>query len=146
VTNLATFRAQRVVIVKRPQSGIWTVRVAGQGVAAVAVQAQSPLGIGHIEFAPAQTTTSATFRALPEFGVENVLRMRISGQLAPVRASLVSGIDEPLGTLTLSAGDTEGAYLSRFAPSSEGFRVVIVGESGGFAVQRMYAPLFTPLH
>jgi hypothetical protein len=142
VTDVSGLRAQRLVIVRRPQPGIWTVRVAGRGVAGVIVQARSPVGIAHLEFAPAQATT---FTALPTFGVENALRMQISGQLAQFQASLVSGVDVPLGSLTVSAGDTEATYVSRFTPSSEGFRVMIVGKDDrGFAVQRMYAPLFTP--
>jgi len=143
VTDVTGFRAQRLVIVRRPQPGIWTVRVAGRGVAGVIVQARSPLGIATLEFAPAQGTT---FTALPTFGVENALRMQMTGHLARFQASLVSGVDVPLGPLPVSAGDTEASYVSRFTPSSEGFRVMIVGEdAGGFAVQRMYAPLFTPL-
>lgn len=143
VTHVTGFRAQRLVIVRRPQPGIWTVRVAGRGVAGVIVQARSPLGIATLEFAPAQGTT---FTALPTFGVENALRMQMTGHLARFQASLVSGVDVPLGPLPVSAGDTEASYVSRFTPSSEGFRVMIVGEDAeGFAVQRMYAPLFTPL-
>ena len=142
VTDLAGFRAERMVIVKRPQPGVWTIRVAGQGVAGVAVQARSPLGVAHVAFAPAQ---NQTFTALPAFNAENVLRMRVSGQVDQLRASIVSGVDVPLGPLPLSPGDAEGTYLSRFTPSAGGFRVMIVGTHQGFAVQRMYAPLFTPL-
>jgi len=142
VTDVTGFRAQRLVIVRRPQPGIWTVRVAGRGVAGVIVQARSPLGIATLEFAPAQGTT---FTALPTFGVENALRMQMTGHLARFQASLVSGVDVPLGPLPVSAGDTEASYVSRFTPSSEGFRVMIVGEDAeGFAVQRMYAPLLLP--
>jgi hypothetical protein len=143
VTDVSGFRAQRMVIVRHPQAGVWTVRVAGRGVAGVIAQARSPLGIANLEFAPAQGTT---FTALPTFGVENALRMRISGQLAQFQASLVSGVDALLGALPISAGDSEATYVSRFTPNSEGFRVMIVGkDSDGFAVQRIYAPLFTPL-
>jgi hypothetical protein len=143
VTSLSGFRAQRLVMVKRPQPGMWTVRVAGRGVAAVIVQARSPVGIANLEFAPAEGTT---FSALPTFGVENALRMQVTGELAQFQASLVSGVDASLGSLALSAGDTDASYLSRFTPSSEGFRVMILGKDAqGFAVQRMYAPLFTPL-
>jgi hypothetical protein len=122
---------------------MWTVRVAGTGVAGVIVQARSPVGITNLEFAPVQ---SPTLTALPTFGVENALRMQIAGRLAQFQASLVSGIDVRLGSLIVSAGDTEGSYVSRFTPPTEGFRVMVVGkDSDGFTVQRMYAPLFTPL-
>jgi hypothetical protein len=72
--------------------------------------------------------------------------MQITGHLTQFQASLVSGVDVPLGTLPVSAGDADASYVSRFTPSSEGFRVMIVGtDAEGFAVQRMYAPLFTRL-
>jgi hypothetical protein len=141
VTNY-TFRAQRMVIVRQPQPGMWTVRVAGRGVAGVAVQATTTLGIGSVEFSAAGSTT---FTPSPAFGVENAARLRI-GRIAQPRASRVSGVGDPLGSLPLSPGETEGTYLSRFLPDAGGFRVMVVGkDEEGFAVQRMYAPLFAPL-
>jgi len=142
VTYRSTFRAERMVIVTQPQPGMWTVRVAGSGVAGVTVQAKSPLGIGDIEFSAAGSTT---FKPLPAFGVENTARLRI-GRIAQPRASQVSGVGEPVGSLPLSPGETEGTYLSRFQPDAGGFRVMVVGrDEQGFDVQRMYAPLFAPL-
>ena len=142
VAYRSTFRAERMVIVRQPQAGIWTVRVAGSGMAGVTVQATSPLGIAGVDFSAAGNTT---FRPLPTFGVENTVRMRI-GRIAQTRASQVSGLDEPLGSLPLSPGETEGTYLSRFLPAAGGFRVMVVGrDEEGFAVQRMYAPLFAPV-
>jgi hypothetical protein len=99
VTDLSNFRAERMVIVRRPQPGVWTVRVAGRGVAGVAVQARSPVGIAQVGFAAAQSTR---FTPLPTFGVENTLRMRISGRLEQLQGSLVSGVDLRLATLSIS--------------------------------------------
>jgi hypothetical protein len=142
VTYRSTFRAERMVIVRQPQPGMWTVRVAGSGVAGVTVQAKSPLGIGDIEFSAAGSTA---FKPLPAFGVENTARLRI-GRIAQPRASQVSGVGEPVGSLPLSPGETEGTYLSRFQPDGGGFRVMVVGrDEQGFDIQRMYAPLFAPL-
>src|SRR5262245_27050640 len=39
VTDLSSFRAQRMVIVKRPENGSWTIRVSGSGVSGVVMQA-----------------------------------------------------------------------------------------------------------
>lgn len=142
VTDRSTFRAERMVIVRQPQPGVWTVRVAGRGVAGVSVQAKSPLGIAAVEFSAAESTT---FMPVPAFGVENTVRLRI-GRIAQPQASRVSGVDESLGSLPLSPGETDGTYLSRFLPDAGGFRVMVVGrDEEGYAVQRMYAPLFTPL-
>ena len=143
VTDFSSFRAQRMVIVRRPQPGVWTVRVAGRGVAAVSVQAKSSIGVSQVEFGSGET---ATFTALPTFGVENAIRLRISGEVEHIEASVVSGVNESLGKLAVSHTDTPGAYLSRLTPNTSAFRVMITGKDAhGFAVQRMYAPLFTPL-
>ena len=143
VTYRSTFRAERMVIVSQPQPGMWTVRIAGSGVAGVTVQAKSPLGIAGVEFSGAAGST--TFTPLPTFGVENTARLRI-GRIAQPRASQVSGVGEPVGSLPLSPGETAGTYLSRFQPDAGGFRVMVVGrDEQGFDVQRMYAPLFAPL-
>lgn len=77
VTDLSNFRAQRMVIVSRPEFGAWTIRVSGSGVSGVMVQARSALGISQLQFAPSGTTT---LTAVPAVGVENVVRMQISGK------------------------------------------------------------------
>jgi hypothetical protein len=142
-TEIHSFRSERLAIVRQPEAGIWTIRVAGSGVAGVVVQARSPLGIAQLEFAP---SPSAPFTAVPSFGVENSVKLRVSGRTSAVRASLVSGTLEPLGELTLAEGDGEGSYLSRFTPQPGGFRVLVAGkDADGFAFQRMHAPLYTPV-
>ena len=142
VTDLSNFRAQRLVIVKRPDPGVWTVRVAGSGVSGVVVQARSAIGIAQVEFAPVR---SRTFARAPSAGVENDVRIRLSGHATEVHASLVSGVFMRIAGLPLATDETDGSYVSRFTPSGEGFRVLIIGkDADGFAFQRMHAPLFTP--
>lgn len=141
VTDLSNFRAQRMVIVARPEPGIWTIRVSGSGVSGVMVQARSAIGISQLQFAPSGSTTS---NAVPAVGVENVVRMRISGKFTEIRASLVSGEFRRIADLPLEAGDTEGSYVSRFTPGAQGFRVLIAGKDAeGVAFQRLHAPLLT---
>ena len=53
VTDLSNFRALRMMIVTRPEPGVWTLRVAGSGIAGVMVQARSALGIADVRFAAA---------------------------------------------------------------------------------------------
>jgi hypothetical protein len=143
VTDMSNFRAERLVIVKRPEAGIWTVRVAGSGIAGVIVQARSGIGIEDFQFARAP---DAAFGAIPAAGVENAVRIRLSGRVADVRASLVSGVLEPIVRLPLAVGETEGSYESRFTPGAQAFRLLIVGtDRDGFAFQRMYAPLIAPM-
>src|SRR5262245_62044797 len=111
VTDLSNFRAQRMMIVVRPQPGLWTIRVAGSGVAGVTVQVQSALGLAHVEFAQ---QGSPTFRLIPWAGAQNTVRLRVSGQPRDVRASIVSGGFERLAQLALEAGKDDGEYVSRF--------------------------------
>jgi hypothetical protein len=141
VTDLAGFRAERMVIVKRPEPGVWLMRVSGSGVAGVVVQARSAIGIAQVEFAPAR---SAAFTALPAANVENVVRIRLTGHASEVRASLVSGEFRRMAELPLEVSQTDGSYVFRFTPGAEGFRILIVGKDrDGMTFQRITAPLVT---
>jgi hypothetical protein len=142
VTDLSNFQAERMVIVKRPKRGIWSLRVSGSGIAGVVVQARSEIGIAQVEFAP---VSSATFTTSPSANVENVVRIRVSGHATAVQGSIVSGVFQPVARLRWLADEPDGSYVSRFSPPTEGFRVLIVGkDADGLAFQRMSAPLITP--
>ena len=141
VTTLSNFRSERMVIIKRPEPGIWTVSVSGSGVAGVVVQARTAIGISDVQFAPAQ---GAVFTAIPSAGAEHAVRIRLGGNLTEIQASLVSGVFAPIAKLPLEANKTDGSYRSHFTPGQNGFRVLIVGkDSDGNVVQRMSAPLIT---
>ena len=142
VTDWSNFRAERMVIVTRPERGVWTLRVSGSGIGGIVVQARSAIGIGRAEFAPPQ---SITFGAIPSAGVENVVRVRVSGDVTDVQASMVNGGLKRIALLPREAGDTAELYVSRFTPGAEGFRLLLVGkDSEGLPFQRMSAPLITP--
>jgi hypothetical protein len=142
VTDFANFRAERMVITARPEPGIWTIRVAGSGLAGVMVQARSSVGIAAIQFAPAGTTA---FTYAPAPGVENVVRISLNGRATDFQASLVDAAFKRIAPLTLAPRDTNGAYLARFTPGPEGFRVMVEGRNAdGVAFQRVHAPLFSP--
>lgn len=143
VVDLSNFRAVRMVIVKRPQPGMWTLRLSGSGVSGVVVQARSTIGIAEVQFASVRSTN---FTAVPTAGVENVVKIRVHGRAREIRASIVSGVFLPVAPLPLERDETDGSYLSRLTPGSEGFRVLIVGKDyDGAAFQRMYAPLIAPM-
>jgi hypothetical protein len=140
---MPNFRAQHVVIVRRPEPGTWTIRTAGSGIAGVAVQARSRIGISQPEFAPGQSTT---FAVIPSAGVENTLRLRLSGRASDLRASLVSGQFISLAELPLSQSEIAGTYLSHVTPGAEAFRLVVTGkDENGLGFQRMSAALVTPM-
>lgn len=143
VVDLSNFRAERMVIVKRPEPGVWTLRLSGSGVSGVVVQARSSIGVTDVQFAPVGTTSFSPF---PTTGVENVVKIRLRGRARELRASLVSGVFLPVASLPLERDETDGSYLSRFTPGPEGVRVLIAGkDDDGVAFQRMYAPLITPV-
>jgi len=143
VTDLPNFRAQHMVIVRRPEAGAWTIRVAGSGISGLVVQARSGIGISQPEFAPAANTA---FAAIPSAGVETTLRIRLSGRAFDLHASVVSGQLTLLDELPLAPSETEGTYLSQFTPRAEAFRLVVTGmDANGVAFQRMSAPLITPI-
>ena len=138
VTDLSNFRAERMVIVTKPEPGLWTIRVAGSGVAGVVVQAKSALALA-TTFAPAGTTT---FGPVPRAGVENIVRIRLGGRTTETRAWMMSGGYERIGELRLAAGESEGEFVSRFMPDGNGFRVLVTGQdANGVAFQRMTASL-----
>jgi len=142
VTDWSKFRAERMVIVTRPEPGVWTLRVAGSGISGVVVQARSAIGIAQVEFAP---VPGATFTAAPSAGVENAVRIRMSGDVTDVRGSLVSGVLQPIARLRWEARESGEPYISRFTPGADGIRLLIVGkDTQGFPFQRMSAPLLTP--
>ena len=141
VTDLSNFRAQRMVIVARPEPGTWTIRIAGSGLAGVVAQARSAIAISEVRFAPAGSNIAS---AIPKGGVENVVRMQISGKVTDIQASVVSGEFRKIADLPLDPGETDGSYVSRFTPGPQGFRVMIAGKDAeGVAFQRLHAPLLT---
>jgi len=142
-TLLPNFRAQHVVIVKRPEPGTWTLRVAGSGIAAMVVQAQSAIGMSQPEFASA---LGAPFSRVPVAGVENIATLQIGGRVSDVHATLVSGQFVSLGDLPLEPGERDGAYVSRFTPGAQPFRVLVTGrDADGVTFQRMSAALVAPM-
>jgi hypothetical protein len=141
VTDLSNFQAERMLIVQRPEAGVWTIRVSGSGVAGVMVQARTTLAIADLQFAGAGSTA---FTRVPSAGVENVVRIDLSGPAADVTASIVNAAFRRIAPLVLSAGDTQGSYVARFTPGAQGFRVAIEGKTAdGVPFQRVHAPLFT---
>lgn len=141
VTDLSNFRAIRTMIVTRPEVGVWTMRVAGSGVSIVLVTARSEIAIGDIEFGAVDSTA---FTRAPLTGVENVMRIGVSGRATEMRAAIVNAAFRRIAALTLTAGEREGSYVTRFTPPAQGFRVMVEGKDGdGTPFQRVHAPLFT---
>ena len=70
VTEHSNFVAQRMLIVKRPEAGVWTLRASSTGISGVVVQARSALTITDVQFAAGG---SPAFTREPSVGIENVV-------------------------------------------------------------------------
>ena len=140
--TLSTFRALRAAIVTRPEAGVWILRVAGTGMASVMVQARSDLGIEEVEFAAAGSTA---FTRQPQAGVENSVRITLSGRAMQVEASVVDRAFRRIAPLPLTV-DVASSYMSRFSsrftPGEQDFRVMIEGkDAAGLPFQRVQPAL-----
>ena len=141
VSDLSSFLAMRMVVVKKPEPGVWTVRVSGSGVAGVIVKARSEIQLAEVAFAPVGTSA---FKNVPAAGIENVVRLRVLGRLDRVESALVDAASRTIARLPLESSGTDGEYRSRFTPGVDGFRVMITGTAGdGTGVQRVQASLLT---
>jgi hypothetical protein len=142
VTDLSNFVAQRMVIVKRPEAGLWTIRASGTGISGVMVQASSPLRLSEVAFS---ASGSSAFTHQPSAGIENLVRIAMSGAATDLQASVVNAAFRRMASLPLSPGESEGTYLSRFTPGTDGFRVLVEGKNAeGVPFQRVSARLFLP--
>jgi hypothetical protein len=142
VTDFSNFVAQRMMIVQRPETGLWTIRAAGTGISGVMVQARTELRLSDIQFA---REGSQAFTSQPTVDVENVVRIRMSGRATDVQASIVNAAFRRVASLPLTAGETDGTYLSRFTPGAQGFRVLLEGkDANGVPFQRVTARLILP--
>jgi hypothetical protein len=140
-TDYSNFRAERMTIVEHPEAGTWTVRASGSGIAGVMVQARTGIALASLDFAPSPGTA---FQATPAAGGENVVRVRLRGDVQDVEASIVNGAFTTIARLTLTADADGHAYTARFSPPAGGFRVAVTGrDSQGLPFQRVSAPLFT---
>jgi hypothetical protein len=140
--TLSNSRALRTMTVKRPEPGLWTLRVAGSGNAAVVVQARSALDIADVQFAIAGSTA---FTRVPHASVENAVIISLSAPATDVRASIVDGAFRRVAQLPLTIDASTGWYVARFIPGVPEFRVLVEGkDASGVTFQRVQAPLLIP--
>lgn len=141
VSDYSNFRAERMIVVKQPRPGTWKLRAGGSGLAGVMVQAHGGIALTNVEFAAAP---GAEFRPTPAAGVENIVRIHVSGPVGGVQASVVNAAFKQVARLPLTAGDGEGTFVTRLTPGPGGFRIAVTGEDAqGLPFQRVHAPLFT---
>jgi hypothetical protein len=140
VTDYANFRAERMVIVQHPSPGTWTLRAGGSGLAGVMVQATSGIALTRVEFA----APGADFRPTPTAGVENTLRLSVSGEARDLQASMINAAARTIAHLALTAGDDDATFTSRFTPGADAFRISVSGrDTRGLPFQRVHPMLLT---
>jgi von Willebrand factor A domain-containing protein 7 len=143
------FQAGRIVSVRQPAPGVWRVRVSGRGLFSLVVQGRSEVSLDAVEFVreaglPGREGLLPT-REPPRAGVPQILRVKVSGPVADVRARLVTSIFEdlqPLSLRALSQDVDEQEWLADITLRPGAFRVVVTGrDERGYLVQRVHAPL-----
>jgi hypothetical protein len=68
----------------------------------------------------------------------------MTGKGTQIEASLVDAASGKLRVLSLTAGDSEGTFLSRFTADAAAFRIQVEGrDASGTPFRRVHAPLFT---
>jgi hypothetical protein len=154
-SDFHTFRAGRLVTLAQPEPGAWRVRVAGQGMFFLVVQAKSELSLDRVEFVreggrPGHEGLFPTHEP-PRAAVPQWLAISLTGQVSGIGARLVSSPFEQIAALRLrdsssaSAAD-EHEFITRVTPPPVPFRVVVSGvDAVGLPFQRVHAPLFEPV-
>jgi hypothetical protein len=132
------FEAGRIVTIARPDPGRWQIRLSGNRLFLIAVQARSSLSLGSLSFVP---------EGPPRAGVAQGLRFRLDGETRDVGARIVTQDFQDLAPIALRAerDDTGETFAGDVVPSARAFRVVVSGrDADGLPFQRVHAPLFEP--
>ena len=140
VTDLTSFRAERLVIVPHPEAGTWKVRITGSGVSGVVAQAKSSIGLTRVAF----SSGADDFHALPIAGKENRVSVTVGRVKGPITGAIVNGAFREVAALTFESSDAPSTFVARFTPGPGGFRVVVRGtDASGAPFQRVSAALLT---
>jgi hypothetical protein len=136
----------RVLTVKRPETGVWRIRISGAGQFSVSVRAKSDLDLTSFDFVRAGGRPGHE-GLFPIEGQptspDQTARARLSGPFRSAAFRLISEAGDALQPLALStAGDREEFYGSVRLPA-QAFRVLVEGQDErGYAYQRVLARTF----
>ncbi len=143
------FQAGRQVGVPKPESGLWEVRLAGQGLIFLVVHARASLSLDSVRLVRpgGRPGHEGFFRddapLVP--GTNRLMEITMSPGILGPTFEMRGSTDERLGQLPVRqpGSDGEQTYLSEFRVPGVPFRVVVTGrDAAGKIVQRAQAPLF----
>jgi hypothetical protein len=128
------FRAGRIAIIPKPQSGVWTVRLVGVGPYFVSVQAEAASGLHNVKV------------STPETGVQQEwsVSLNIDPSISEPRFMLINAAGETVQTLTLEPdADSPGRFQGVFTPQVMDFRIVVESrDENGNTLRRVDPRLF----
>lgn len=135
------FEAIRLVTVRAPAPGKWTLTIAGRGFFSIIVKAKSTLALGSVSLS--QEGKSIT--ALAPLGAAR-LAVDISGSLPATTFQLISMDAQVLQAFAPALEQetaTEKTYAAEITLPTADFRVLVTGtDENGFPVQRVTPRLF----
>jgi hypothetical protein len=136
----------RIVMVDKPATGNWQVRVAPTGRFWLTVKAKSDLSLDGAEFVERdggpESGRFVRIQGEPIAGRPATLRVSVASGIRNPTFHLVSVDAQPFRALDLqSTGD--GEFMGVIAPPREAFRVMVTGrDESDFTIQRLTAGLF----
>lgn len=131
------FEAIRLITIRKPTPGIWTVTVAGRGLLSLIVKAQTDLRLTGM----ACTRDGAPLKGAATLGKAVRLEATTSGVTGQVGFEFVSSAGAPVQPLDLTleeAGDIGRTYAGDVTTPGTGFRLAMTGvDVNGFRFQRV---------
>lgn len=144
------FQAGRQVGVDTPETGLWKVRLAGEGLLFLVVHARASLALDDVRLVRpgGRPGHEGIFRddapLVP--GTSRLMEIAVSPGILGPTFEMRGSTDQRLGPLTPArppVGDDEQTYLAEFLVPATPFRVVVTGrDATGKIVQRAQGALF----
>jgi von Willebrand factor A domain-containing protein 7 len=140
------YRAGRIVVMSRPEPGIWQVRIVGAGLFFVVTEARSDVSLHSVQFVQVGGRPGHE----GYFPMTTPVRLNVPQMLsASVSGTGVSGFrmigsgGETLQPLELSANESGDEFQGPVTPTKGAFRIVVEGrDARGYPYQRIFPRLF----
>ena len=144
------YRAGRIVIQSRPETGVWRVRLAGAGIFSAVVQARSSIALDAAEFVELGGRPGHEgyfpLKMPARLNVPQLLSVRLKAPPGAAVFYMVNAAGETLQQLDLRSESDSGddrEFVGSVTPAHATFRVIVEGrDASGFWYQRLYPHLF----
>jgi hypothetical protein len=142
------YRAGRIVVMSRPEPGVWQVRIGGSGLFFALVEAKSDVSLHSVQFVQLGGRPGHEgyfpMTAPPRLNVAQMLAASVSGS-GVTGFRVVDAANATVQSLELAADENgaEGEFYGSVIPSRKDFRIVVEGrDSRGYPYQRIFPRLF----